>query len=114
MIGERVDVGDFGIADRDIDQVLVGMHVLRLAERHHHRRGVGGAGERDPLLRPRFAGRENERRGDQCRQRRCESAALHQRAGRLAPVRAAPCAGDVLIFVLALHFGLPAVWSSNT
>ena len=71
MIGERVDVGDVRIADRDIDQVLVGMHVLRLAERHLHRRRVGRAGERDPLLRPQFAGRENERRGDQCRQRRC-------------------------------------------
>ncbi len=30
MIRERVDVGDFRIADSDVDQALVGMDILRL------------------------------------------------------------------------------------
>ncbi len=84
MIGERIDVGDIRIADRDIDQVLVGMHVLRLADRHHHRRGVGGAGERDPLLRLRSAGRENQRRGDQL-------PSTPARTGRAATARRSSC-----------------------
>ena len=51
MIGQRIDVGDLRIADRDIDKVLVGMHVDRFAHHHCHGRRVRGVCQRDTLLR---------------------------------------------------------------
>ena len=43
MIGQRIDVGDFRIADRDVDKTAAGAHVFRLAERNGHHGGARGA-----------------------------------------------------------------------
>ena len=69
-VGQRIDVGHLGIADRQFDEARVGADVLGLADVDRHRRGALGAADLDrPLRRCLAAGhrgkRRNRRRDDQ-------------------------------------------------
>ena len=47
VIGERIDVGDFRVADHDVDEAAVGADVLRLADGDGDLRRPVGAGDLD-------------------------------------------------------------------
>ena len=50
MVGQRIDVGDLGIADRDVDEAGVGAHVLVLPIGDRHHGGALGAADLDHAL----------------------------------------------------------------
>ena len=114
MVGQRIDVGDVGIAHHDVDERHVGANVIRLADRNDDRGGALGGADHDHALRRRAA--DEARQGGRERERR------HQRDEQRAPVEAEAGASGpfrdpvhmpgarhrgVLVF-LVLHIGLPA------
>ena len=61
VVGQRIDVGDLGIADRDLDEARVGAHVLGLADIDGHRRGALGAADLDRSAAPALRRRQSSR-----------------------------------------------------
>ena len=107
-VGQRADIGHRRIADHDIGEALLGVHVLRLAERDRYHRSSRRARQRDVLLSMR---RDRQRRhgGHQHRRER-GAAAPFQRADDRGPVpmKPAPAGDAILVLILAVHVGLPA------
>ncbi len=106
VVGQRIDVGDIRIADRDVDEAVVGAHVLRLADGDRHHGGALVAADLDgALLRLRLADHAKQRRHQ--RNRECDRDIAQPRAARSAPVRTPPRETDG-VFVVVIHDTLPA------